>query len=206
MILNAELEGIGPFKKRRKFVFKPGLNVITGKNASGKTALLHAISILNGHLRQRVYQPLELCNSSSQKSYAKLETNSGKCSMTLKEGPHTMEFALNHEGAQKVAFIGMSVCQPSIALNKIGSLVRRSRSDGREYVLLETSFTALGDAVLKLQKNGTKIVLIDDIIAKEPGDMAQLVKIFSGKNAPQGIIATHEGGWEQLDGINIVHL
>lgn len=45
MITQVKIENIGPLFKKNEFVFKPGINIVRGENAAGKSTLLRAIEM-----------------------------------------------------------------------------------------------------------------------------------------------------------------
>ena len=86
MIESLEVKGIAPFKKKRKFLFKPGLNAIVGENGSGKTRLLKTIATLCGWpLRYMGGEHFDILEHELRNATAKLTTSTGSASLVLRE-------------------------------------------------------------------------------------------------------------------------
>lgn len=82
--------------------FGPGINVLTGENASGKTNMLEAIYLLGLGKSPRTSREKELISFGAERAYVKAE-------IAKKYRSHTIEILIENKGAKKIRIDGIPV-------------------------------------------------------------------------------------------------
>ena len=133
MIETLVIEGLGPFKKNREFTFKPGINVILGKNCSGKSTLVWILNcLMNGDVRWH-----ELgCNfREERKGVAEVRHSGGRATLNLFMGYKRRDMKYKSSGSVgSYMFSGYGDFDDAkrIAKEVIETVLEKGKPDGTE--------------------------------------------------------------------------
>lgn len=106
MIETFEIEGLGRFNKKRKFLFKSGLNVIAGPVTSGKTTLVELIAALAGsEAAQRQIWSYGLLNTKCKTGKAKLKFSGGSGELIINTTKESVNMHMRVHGREDIFFI-----------------------------------------------------------------------------------------------------
>ena len=184
MIEKLVIEELGPFKKRREFTFKPGVNVILGKNCSGKSTLAWVLNcLMNGDVRWH-----ELgCNFRvERKGFASALHSGGSAEVRLFMGYKRREMTYKFSGSMgSYMFSGYGDFGDAkrIANEVMETVQEKGRSDGTE----------------------VRTFIVDDMM--DGLDLPMKKKLFSAFDSKPGmqlITTAHRLG--KADGVNIIRL
>ena len=184
MIEKFKIRMLGPFKKMRKFVFKPGINIILGKNCSGKTVMVWTInSLMTGNIfwdeigvnaperRKWPYSALEWTGGYGVISVRKHENGLDKAHRFVGKFNNFLFSAYGGKDAERVSRDVIEIME-------------------------------MGDK----QRSDTRILILDDILdALSPAGKKRLMDAFRGKKDFQ-LIATARKLSGEMKGANIIRL